>query len=81
MTTNENGDGKRQPTELAIPRGENETGGSLAALFGEPPLLAGESKEAYWQLYAAIQADVKPKTIFEKMLVRTRPTNIGRNNG
>jgi hypothetical protein len=72
-TTNEIGDGKRQPTNgelsMSSTRVENETD-KFEALFGEPPLIAGESKEAYLQLYAAIEAEVKPKTIFDKMLVK-----------
>jgi hypothetical protein len=51
-------------------REENGANKIFENLFGEPPLIAGESKEAYMQLYAAIEAEVKPKTIFDKMLVK-----------
>ena len=82
-TTNETGDGKRQPTNGELSTSttrENETY-KLETLFGEPPLIEGESKEAYLQLYAAIAAEVKPKTIFDKMLVKDQADNIGRNSG
>jgi hypothetical protein len=82
-TTKENGHGKRRPTASAQPAArtnedqsmstthiENETTKAFETLFGEAPLIAGESKEAYLQLYAAIEAEVKPKTIFDKMLVK-----------
>ena len=39
-------------------------------LFGEPPLLKGEDKERYLRLLAAIEHQVDPKTIFDKMRVR-----------
>jgi hypothetical protein len=69
---NETGDGKRQSANGELSKSstrvENETD-TFETLFGEP-LIAGESKEAYLQLYAAIEAEVKPKTIFDKMLVK-----------
>jgi hypothetical protein len=72
-TTNETGDGKRQSANGELSKSssrvENETD-TFETLFGEPPLIAGESKEAYLQLYAAIAAEVKPKTIFDKMPVK-----------
>jgi hypothetical protein len=51
-------------------RDDNESNKTFETLFGEPLLIEGESKEAYMQLYAAIEAEVKPKTIFDKMLVK-----------
>jgi hypothetical protein len=71
-TTNETSDGKPEPTNGELSTSttrENETD-QLETLLGEPPLIAGESREAYLHLYAAIEAEVKPKNIFDKMLVK-----------
>jgi hypothetical protein len=40
-----------------------------ADLFGEPALLKGENKEHYQSLLAAVEADLKPKTSFDWMMV------------
>jgi hypothetical protein len=42
----------------------------LDDLFGEPALIAGEDKARYLKLYAAVEASIRPKTIFDKMMVR-----------
>lgn len=42
----------------------------MCDLFGEPPLLKGEDKERYLRLLALVEDQIRPKTIFEKMLVR-----------
>jgi hypothetical protein len=39
-------------------------------LFGEPALINGEDKERYMRLRAAVEADLKPKTIFDWMRVK-----------
>jgi hypothetical protein len=73
LTTDETGDGKPQPTNgelsTSTTRVENETN-KLETLFGEPPLIAGESKADYLRLYAAIEAQIKPQNIFDQMLVK-----------
>jgi hypothetical protein len=48
----------------------NQTDKTFETLFGEPPLIEGESKEAYWQFYAMVEADRKPKSIFDRMEVK-----------
>jgi hypothetical protein len=57
--------GKSMPTD-----NRNQTDKTFETLFGEPPLIEGESKEDYWQLYAMVEADRKPKSIFDKMEVK-----------
>jgi hypothetical protein len=39
-------------------------------MFGEPALLAGEDKGLYTKIYAAIEADIEPKSFFDRMHVR-----------
>jgi hypothetical protein len=43
---------------------------ALTALFGEPPVLAGENKRGYDDLLARVTKCVKPKDILEKIWVR-----------
>jgi hypothetical protein len=38
-------------------------------LFGEPPLIAGESKERYLKLRTAVAQSIEPKTIYDWMMV------------
>jgi hypothetical protein len=42
---------------------------SAANLFGEPALLKGENKDQYMRLLAAVEADLKPETSFDWMMV------------
>src|SRR6476620_2220711 len=42
----------------------------LDDIFGKPALLKGEDRERYGHLQAAVEADIKPKNIFDRMLVR-----------
>jgi len=42
----------------------------LDDIFGKPALLKGEDRERYARLQAAVEADIKPKNIFDRMLVR-----------
>jgi hypothetical protein len=37
-------------------------------LFGKPPLMKGEDIGRYNRLLAAIEHQIKPKTVFQKML-------------
>jgi len=39
------------------------TADEIKALFGEPPLIRGESKEDYWKLWSAFVEDLKPKSL------------------
>jgi hypothetical protein len=39
-------------------------------LFGPPALIAGEDKAHYMRLRSAIEAEIKPKTIFDQMMVK-----------
>jgi hypothetical protein len=48
----------------------NQTDKTFETLFGEPALIEGESKEAYWQLYAMVEAYEKPQSILDKMRVK-----------
>jgi hypothetical protein len=41
-----------------------------ADLFGEPPLIKGEDKQRYCRLLAAVTHEIKPKTLFDEVLVR-----------
>ena len=45
-------------------------------LFGPPALIAGEDKARYMRLRAAIEAEIKPKTVFEKMMVHSSSLGI-----
>jgi hypothetical protein len=45
-------------------------------LFGEPPLLEGEDKQRYLRLYAAVEADIQPKSFFDQMQVREQTDKI-----
>lgn len=53
-----------------------ETKSRLEDLFGKPPLLEGEDRELYMRLYAAIEADIEPKSFFDRMLVREQTDKI-----
>jgi hypothetical protein len=41
-------------------------------IFGEPALLEGEDRERYMRLYAAVEADIQPKNIFDRIQARGR---------
>jgi hypothetical protein len=43
---------------------------NLQALLGPPPLIYGETKDAYDAFFASVQATVRPKDIFEEIWVR-----------
>jgi hypothetical protein len=49
---------------------EEPNGSQVDDLFGPPPLLRGEDKDRYWRLHAAIDYDVKPVTLFDRIYVR-----------
>ena len=49
---------------------QSSTVSQMSDLFGEPPLIRGEDKARYWRLHAAVEHEIKPKTIFDKILVR-----------
>jgi hypothetical protein len=42
----------------------------LDDLFGEPPLIKGEDKARYCRLLVAIEHEIKPETVFDKIRVR-----------
>ena len=46
------------------------TSADLEALLGPPPLIYGETKDAYDAFFASVQATVRPKDIFEEIWVR-----------
>jgi hypothetical protein len=39
-------------------------------LFGEPPLIKGEDKARYLRLLAAIENELQPKTVFDRIYAR-----------
>jgi hypothetical protein len=39
-------------------------------IFGEPALLEGEDSKRYLDLYAAVEAEIQPKNIFDRIEVR-----------
>jgi len=41
----------------------------MRALFGEPPLIKGESEEDYWKLWDAFEEDTKPKRLPDWIVV------------
>jgi hypothetical protein len=41
----------------------------IRALFGEPPLIKGESEQLYWRLWKAFEDDIKPKSLPEWIAV------------
>jgi hypothetical protein len=43
---------------------------NLQALLGPPPLIYGETKDAYDAFFASVQATVRPKDIFEEIWVK-----------
>ena len=43
---------------------------NLQALLGPPPIIYGETKDAYDAFFARVQASVRPKDIFEEIWVR-----------
>jgi hypothetical protein len=49
---------------------QGSTISQMSDLFGEPPLIRGEDIARYWRLHAAIEHDIKPETVFEKIYVR-----------
>jgi hypothetical protein len=42
----------------------------MSDLFGEPPLIRGEDKARYWRLHSAIENDIKPRSLSDKIYVR-----------
>src|SRR5436190_12343319 len=58
-----------KPEPSATPTNIRERGG-LSALFGPPPILPGESAEAWYELHAQMTAYVKPIGILEENWVR-----------
>ncbi len=48
----------------------NKTVNKIDDLFGEPSLIIGEDKERYLRLRAAVEADIKPKNVFDWIMVR-----------
>jgi hypothetical protein len=73
-TTNENGDGKRRPRNgelsMSSTRVKIETD-TFETLFGEPPLIAGESKEAY--LIAILGEILRVAGIFDYNIIFHNP--------
>jgi hypothetical protein len=58
-----------------------EIGGSVMTsqmddIFGEPALLESEDKQHYQRLFAAIEADIQPKSFFDRMQVREQTDKI-----
>jgi hypothetical protein len=49
---------------------KDSTVSQMSDLFGEPPLIRGEDKARYWRLHAAVEHEIKPQTIFDKIHVR-----------
>src|ERR1035437_5481058 len=47
-----------------------------ADLFGEPALIKGEDKERYMSLFAMVEADMKPKTFLDRMMVQEQTNKI-----
>jgi hypothetical protein len=39
-------------------------------LFGKPAFIKGEVEDRYWRLHAAVEADIKPKGIFDRIMIR-----------
>ena len=50
-------------------------------IFGEPALLQGVDRERYMRLHAAVEADIQPKNVLDRIQVREMTNKVWEEKG